>query len=129
MANVQNNQNSGNVPTKKTKRNFMYYKKTTNNKSGSNTSNSGSAGNTKSPLQKEYKFYLHDSAAKKAFESFDKIKKHIILKIQQNFTDSLGIVDSLETRKKKVFKKPKVEKSELDDDAERLVEQQQFQEE
>ena len=42
-----------------------------------------------------------DSQARKNSESFDKIKKFIVLKIQEAFDDSLDVVESLESKRKK----------------------------
>ena len=52
------------------------------------------------------KFHLHDSEGKKYSESFDKIRKHIILKIQETFQNSLDFTESLERSVKKVFTAP-----------------------
>ena len=52
------------------------------------------------------KFHLHDSEAKKYSEPFDKIRKHIILKIQETFQNSLDVTESLERSVKKVFTAP-----------------------
>ena len=74
---------------------------------------------------------MHDSQARKTSESFDKIKKAIILKIQETFEESLNIVESLEKKMKKVLKKPELKdyKSEKIDPDEKALENEQLKEE
>ena len=60
---------------------------------------------------KELKFYLQDSEAKRHAESYNKIRKHIILRIQETFQNSLDVTESLEDGKKKVFSVPEKKKS------------------
>ena len=82
MANQDNKQNGGNTSRKK--KNYRFYRKKTGNKPNSNGS-SGSSSNNNVP-RKEYKFHMHDSQARKTSESYEKIKKVIILKIQETFS-------------------------------------------
>ena len=63
------------------------------------------------------KFHLHDSEAQKCLEAYDKIRKNIILKIQETFQNSLNVTESLEKGTKKTFTKPKKDVSQ-DQDAE-----------
>ena len=51
------------------------------------------------------------------------------MKIKKSFEDPLYITESIEKSEKKVFDKPKVKKSELDDDDDEAFEQDQFYEE
>ena len=45
--------------------------------------------NSKKTPKKEYKFHMHDSQARENAESFEKIKKFIVLKIQETFDNAL----------------------------------------
>ena len=49
------------------------------------------------------KFHMHDSQARKTSESYEKIRKIIILKIQESFDESINIVESFEKKVKKVL--------------------------
>ena len=59
------------------------------------------------------KCYLHDSAARKASESFGKIKESIILRIQKSFEEHIFLTESIISKSKKVFSKPERGKSTL----------------
>ena len=83
------------------RQNFRYNRSRYNDKSIG-----GGKNNTRGLKQKEMKFHLHDSKAKKYSECFDKIQKHIILKIQETFQNSLDVTESLERSVKKVFTAP-----------------------
>ena len=124
MTNKENNQNNGNTSkaSNKSKKGFRYYRNRSNNKSVSGSSN-------KQQAKKEYTFHMLDSQARKNSESFDKIKKFIVLKIQETFDDSLDVVESLESKRKKKFTKPKMERSQIEDEVERKFEQEQLYEE
>ena len=124
MTNKENSQNNGNTSraSNKSKKGFHYYQNRNNNKSVSGSSN-------KQPAKKEYKFHMLDSQARKNAESFDTIKKFIVLKIQETFDDSLDVVESLESKRKKRFTKPKMERSQIEDKVERKFDQEQLYEE
>ena len=72
----ENSSTAANGGKNKNKRKPFYRKK----------GNGGAENNTAVTKKvKELKFYLHDSAARKASESFGKIKESIILKIHKTF--------------------------------------------
>ena len=56
--------------------------------------------------KRELKFHMHNAQARKLSESYEKIKKAIILKIQETFEDLNNIVESLKKKEKKVIDKP-----------------------
>ena len=123
MANQENKQNGGNTNQKK--RNHRFFRKKNSNKPSNNASSGGSSN--KSVPKKEYKFHMHDSQARKTSESFEKIKKAIILKIQETFDEPINVVDSLGKKRKKVLNKPKLKdykSTETDPDLKKLDEDQ-----
>ena len=70
---------------------------------------------------------MHDAQARKTSESYEKIKKVIILKIQETFDEPINIVESLEKKSKKVLVKPKLKdykSSETDPDEKKLEDEQ-----
>ena len=75
------------------------------------------------------KFHLHNSEARKYSESYDKIRKHIILKIQETFQNFLDVTESLEKGNKKTFTKPKKEVSQDTDADIRQFENENFRDE
>ena len=75
------------------------------NKSNTNSSGSQLKNNNK-PKERELKFHLHDSTQRKTSESYNKIVEAIITKMQKTFDDLIDIVNSLETKTKKVFTEP-----------------------
>ena len=126
MTNSENKQGGG---TSQKKRSHKFFRRKTNNKPNNNNGNNGSSSSTstKNVAKKEYKFHMHDAQARKTSESFEKIKKAIILKIQETFEDSINIVDSLEKKTKKVLEKPKLKdykSTETDPDLKKLDEEQ-----
>ena len=108
MANNQNknqNQNGGGTTNQKKRR---FFRKTNNKPSGNGSQNDGS--NQKVQAKRELRFHMHDAQARKLSESYEKIKKAIILKIQETFEDSDNIVESLKKKQKKVINKPDYKK-------------------
>ena len=97
MANQENKQNGGS--SNQRKRSHKFFRKKNNNKPNGSSNSHGSSN--KVTAKKEYKFHMHDSQARKTSESFDKIKKAIILKIQETFEESLNIVESLEKKQRR----------------------------
>ena len=95
MANQENKCNGGNTNQKKGNRRF--FRKKTGNKPNSNGNNNGSSQKTQA--KREMKFHMHDSQARKQSESYEKIKKSIILKIQESFDDSKYVVESLKKKR------------------------------
>ena len=106
---VQDNNRSSNSRNRG-RRNFRFCNRNNNKYVGGGTTNT-----TKESKPKEFKFYLHDSTAKRHAESYDKIRKHIILRIQETFQNSLDVTESLEDGKKKVFSVPEKKKSDSTD--------------
>ena len=102
---VQENNRSSNSHNRG-RRNFQFCDRNNNKSVGGGTTNTA-----KGLKPRELKFYLHDSEAKRHLESYDKIRKHIILKIQETFQNSLDVTESLEDSKKKVFSVPEKKKS------------------
>ena len=89
MANNQNknqNQNGGGTTNQKKRR---FFRKTNNKPSGNGSQNNGS--NQKVQAKRKSRFHMHDAQARKLSESYEKIKKAIILKIQETFEDSDNI--------------------------------------
>ena len=80
------------------------------NNSNGNKNSSKSSGiqqkNNNKPKERELKFHLHDSTQYKTSESYNKIVEAIITEKQKIFDNSLDIVNSIETKTKKVFNKP-----------------------
>ena len=103
---VQDNNRSSNSRNRG-RRNFRFRNRNNNKSVGGGGATSAAKGSK----PRELKFYLHDSEARKYSESYDKIRKHIILKIQENFQHSLDVTESLEDGKKKAFTVPKKKKS------------------
>ena len=116
----QNNEQSSWGSTNQKKRRF--YRKPNNKPNGNGNNSNGSS--QKVQTKREMKFHMHDAQARKMSESFDKIKKAIILKIQETFEDSKNIVESLKKKTKKVIDKPDFKKyvSSLTDPAEKAAE-------
>ena len=106
----------------RSRRNFRY--RNSNNK----PSNSGKGNNVSgtTSYKKEMKFYLHDLDSRKRSESFNRIKQHIILKIQETFSNSLDITESIESNTEKTFTSPVLQRSTKADQAERSFEEKQF---
>ena len=48
---------------------------------------------------------MHDAQARRSSESYEKIKKAILLKIQESFDDSNYVIESLKKNKKKILEK------------------------
>ena len=122
MANNQNqnkNQSSGGTTNQKRRR---FYRKPNNKPSGNGNNSNGSS--QKVQAKREMKFHMHDAQARKLSESYEKIKKAIVLKIQETFEDSKNIVESLEKKVKKVIEKPDYKKyvSSLEDPDEKATE-------
>ena len=50
--------------------------------------------------KREMKFHMHDAQARKTSESYEKIRRAIILRIQEPFEDSINVVESLRKKQK-----------------------------
>ena len=123
----QNNEQSSWGSTNQKKRRF--YRKPNNKPNGNGNNSNGSS--QKVQAKREMKFHMHDAQARKMSESFDKIKKAIILKIQETFEDSKNIVESLKKKTKKEIDKPDCKKyvPSLTDPAEKAAENESLKEE
>ena len=99
--NPSKNQNGGGAVNQKKRR---FYKKPNNNKPNGNGIVNGS--NNKVQSKREMKFHMHDAQARRSSESYEKIKKAILLRIQESFDDLSYIVESLRKNEKKVLVKP-----------------------
>ena len=125
MAQDKENKSSGGNTTSQKKRKFRYPKKN-NNKPKILSTNSS---DEKRATAKEYKFHMHDAQARKTSESYDKIKKAMILKIQKTFENPLDIVQSLDEKKRKILSKPERRTSTADNEEDRVVENEMLREE
>ena len=74
------------------------------------TNTSDGDGSTSKVVVREMKFHPHDSEQRKTSESFARIKKAIVSKIQKTFEDPIAIAKSIVENKKKVFKKTGLKK-------------------
>ena len=107
MQNQNNNQNQKNKNSGgSTNQRRRFYRKSNNSNKPNGNGNNSNGSNQKVQAKREMEFHMHDAQARKTSESYEKIRKAIILKIQESFEDSINVVDSLRKKKKIVVAKP-----------------------
>ena len=98
----KNNRNSGGSTNQRRR----FYQKPSNKNKPNGNGNNSNGSSQKIQAKREMKFHMHDAQARKTSESYEKIRKAIILKIQESFEDSANVVESLRKKQKIAVAKP-----------------------
>ena len=98
----KNNRNSGGSTNQRRR----FYRKPSNKNKPNGNGNNGNGSSQKIQAKREMKFHMHDAQARKTSESYEKIRKAIILKIHESFEDSANVVESLRKKQKIAVAKP-----------------------